>query len=119
YAPVYKYAFAGEQYRHEASVSTSSPPELGATEILLVDPDDPTHAKPMTFMGQWFFVTLFGGLGGTFTLVALIIMFASRVRSPTHTAYTPTSVAVTDTTDHSNHDPFLGGSASDNKGPFL
>jgi hypothetical protein len=80
YSPVYEYEFAGQTYRHETSVSTSSQPSIGETTTLLVDPDDPTEVKPDTFLDKWFLATILGGLGVLFGGLSVVFMVVGVAR---------------------------------------
>lgn len=131
YAPVYEFEVDGEKRRHTATVSSSSYPEIGSTQTLLVDPNDPSEVKPDSFMGQWFIATLLGGMGILFTGIALVvgIVLASVRRranaamtmfGESSTASTPTASESTHDEDHTDHDPFVGSDApSSQKGPFV
>jgi hypothetical protein len=127
YAPIYEYVVDGRAYRHEASVSSSSRPELGSVETMLVHPQDPSDAKPETFLGQWFLAALLGGMGAGFTLVSLALATvglrrrsADRSRPPLDSLGSPGEpVRSSHEGDHADHDPFVGDSPASSRGPFL
>lgn len=81
YAPVYEYVVDGETYRHSASVSSSSHPQMGKVETLLVHPDNPSKVKSDTFLDQWFLAAILGGIGTVFFVVAVVIAIVSTAVS--------------------------------------
>lgn len=79
YAPVFRYEVNGQTYEHEQSVSSSSIPNVGETQTLLVDPSDPTNAKPDSFMGMWFLTALLGGMGALFFLIGFFSLLTGTL----------------------------------------
>lgn len=83
YAPIYEYEVDGQVRRHTRSVSSSSRPQIGEHELLLVDPADPDRVKADTFLDKWFLTTLLGGMGALFSIIGAgaLLVAASGGRS--------------------------------------
>lgn len=106
--PVYEFSYQGERRRHESNVGSSSRPEIGRRETLLVDPTDPERVRANTFMDLWFLPALFGGIGLVFLLVDLLVLFPLFRRiSRANEAASSTSTTPTSNVPDGRNGPFL------------
>lgn len=137
YAPVYEYRAGGQTHRHEPGVKTSSRPQVGATETLYVDKDDPNHVIADTFADRWFVPMMFAIFGVVSFIVAIVLTATLRrsgrrsqelgPHTTSHDSHAPVTMSTASSTSASttsgsvqSSGPFVDDNrGSDSRGPFV
>jgi len=78
-APIVRYEYQGVTSELIGGVQTNPPVyQLGESVTVMLNPSFPSEARLDGWLENYFFASIFGGLGGVFLIVALAFLFIPK-----------------------------------------